>query len=914
MLTKSTFRSPLLVLLLIFSFHIQAQHFLSTNGKAIVNEDNDTILLRGMGLGGWMVQEGYMLQTASFANPQHEIRATIQELIGEENTNAFYEKWLANHVTKVDVDSLKSWGFNSVRLPMHYNLYTLPIEEESTPGENTWLDKGFALTDSIISWCKQNEMYVILDLHASPGGQGKDAAISDYDSTKPSLWESEANQDKMVALWGRLAERYKDEQWVAGYDLLNEPNWELPGGTALRNIYERCTEAIREVDTEHIIFIEGNWFANDFTGLTPPWDDNLVYSPHKYWSYNDKNSIQGFLDLRDAQNVPLYLGESGENSNVWFRDAIRLLEDEGIGWAWWPMKKIESIAGPTSVVKTEAYQSLLDYWNDEDGAETPTAEFGTETLMNIAEGLKMENLVFQKDVIDAMFRQVYSDETTPFGSPQKIPGIVYPTDFDLGVIGKAYYDNESGNYQVSSGTYTSWNNGWIYRNDGVDIERTEDNVNSNGYNIGWIGTGEWMNYMVDVDQSGVYDINVRVASNSGGGSMHFEMGNSAITPKTEVPSTSGWQTWQTLTFSDVYIDKDDSELKFYCDAEGFNLGSFEFVATGKVSTDIATKFVAATTVDEYAFKLNINKFITSSSPLPLNDFQLFVNGTAASLNSVSLEQNDNRILNFTLNTRLRTSDVITVSYNGSQIITTDGTFLDAFSNQVVTNNLELVHEIPTKIEAEDYFFQSGISLETTSDVGGGQNIGFLDPGDYLDYEVNIAEEGTYLITYRIASQSAAGQIGLKLIDTNGNETSISSPNFVVTGGWQDWLTISEVVNLPSGRYVMRIEILKSPFNLNWMEFSMTTSLDEEHYATAGSLRVFPNPSRDIFNLSFDFPSPQDLRLQVLDLQGQSVFNDELEHISKSQYQLILDSISNGVYILKIELKDGTSLTRKLFKQ
>ena len=142
---------------------------------------------------------------------------------------------------------------------MHYNLFTLPIEEEPIPGEQTWLDKGFELTDSVISWCAQNEMYVILDLHAAPGGQGQDAAISDYDPTKPSLWESKDNRDKMVALWKKIAERYADEQWVAGYDLLNEPNWELPGNVLLRELYEEATDSIRTVDTTHMLIIEGNW-------------------------------------------------------------------------------------------------------------------------------------------------------------------------------------------------------------------------------------------------------------------------------------------------------------------------------------------------------------------------------------------------------------------------------------------------------------------------------------------------------------------------------------------------------------------------------------------------------------------------------------------------------------------------------
>ena len=167
----------LLVVLAILTFSIaetQAQGILKTQGKIIVDTNGDTVLLRGMGLGGWMVQEGYMLQTSSFANPQHEIRAIIEQLIGTADTDLFYDAWLANHVRKADIDSLKAWGFNSVRLPMHYNLYTLPIEDEPVAGQHTWLTKGFELTDSLISWCKQNQMYVILDLHAAPGGQGYD--------------------------------------------------------------------------------------------------------------------------------------------------------------------------------------------------------------------------------------------------------------------------------------------------------------------------------------------------------------------------------------------------------------------------------------------------------------------------------------------------------------------------------------------------------------------------------------------------------------------------------------------------------------------------------------------------------------------------------------------------------------------
>ena len=901
---------------IIFSFlflsiiQVDAQHFLSTNGTAIVNENQDTILLRGMGLGGWMVQEGYMLQTAGFANPQHEIRATIEELIGEADTDLFYEAWLTNHVRKTDIDSLKSWGFNSVRLPMHYNLFTLPIEEEPVAGEQTWLSKGFELTDSLISWCAQNEMYVILDLHAAPGGQGMDAAISDYDPTKPSLWESEDNQDKMVALWKRIAERYADEQWVAGYDLLNETNWDLPGGVELKNLYKETTDSIRTVDTQHIIFIEGNWFANDFTGLTPPWDDNLVYSPHKYWSTNDEATVQWVIDLRNTYNVPLYLGESGENSNVWFRDAIRLLEDLDIGWAWWPMKKVESIAGPLSVVKTPEYQSLLDYWSG--NGSTPTAAFGKATLMQLTEDLKTENCIFQKDVIDAMFRQVYSDETIPFNT-QNIPGVVYASDYDMGVIGKAYYDVESANYQVSTGNFTSWNAGWSYRNDGVDIERCSDNVNANGFNVGFLDTDEWMQYEVEVAASGVYEIHVRAASGGSGGRMHFEANNANITPSFFTPPTGGWQNWQTTIIPNVILNENDTKIKFYVDQAGFNVSSFEFVETGIDVTTLATDFVAAITVDEYHIQMNANKFITNPLPTSPSDFEIFVDGNSIPIIAVAVDSDNPRIINFTVDYILKSTEEIKISYSGNQVLATDGTVLNNFTLEDVENTLKFVHQIPGRIQAEAFEFQSGVELENTTDIGGGQNIGFLDPGDYLDYQINVTTATSYNVGYRTSAEFGGGAIELQLIDNNGIVNVISSPSFPVTGGWQTWTTTNETIDLPVGRYTMRLLITNSPFNMNWLEFSIATSTNDFDNNSFTDVKVFPNPSAEVFNIQAQIDKVQDVQIEVYNVNGELITTKNIEKTSEVQEELSLSSFSNGLYYILLRLEDGTFYSTKLVK-
>ena len=477
-------KTSLIVSALLLSQLAFSQGFLKVDGQKIVNEKGENIQLKGLGLGGWMLQEGYMLKTADFAGTQYQIKGKIAELIGQDVMENFYKAYLENGITKADIDSLAKWGFNSIRLPMHYNLYTLPIEKEPVKGQNTWLETGFKMTDDLLKWCADNQLYLILDLHAAPGGQGNDANISDNDKSKPSLWESEENQKKTIALWKKLAERYKNEPWIGGYDLINEPNINFtgknPNGTdemsnaPLWKLQKDITEAIREVDKKHLIILEGNGWGNNYNGLIPLWDDNLVFSFHKYWSNNDDATIQNALDLRTKHNAPIWLGETGENSNVWFTELIQLLDKHNIGYAFWPMKKIDNIAGIANVKITPEYQKLLDYWTN--GGEKPSKEFAEKTLMQIAENYKLKNTEIKHDVLDAMFRQTKENSTKPFKN-HTIPGKINAFEYDLGKIGSAYQDKDFINLWVSDPEKRSdWNSGNQLRNDGVDIYKSKDNT------------------------------------------------------------------------------------------------------------------------------------------------------------------------------------------------------------------------------------------------------------------------------------------------------------------------------------------------------------------------------------------------------------------------------------------------------
>lgn len=571
------------LIVILIAFHSKAQGFLKADGKRIVNENGENVLLRGMGLGGWMLQEGYMLKIDE-EGQQHKIRARIEALLSPQQTQEFYDTWLSNHTRKIDIDSMRSWGFNSVRLPMHYNLYTLPVEKEPVAGENTWLEKGFAMTDSLLAWCKSNNMYLILDLHAAPGGQGNDLNISDRDTTKPSLWESEANKQKTVILWKKLAERYANEPWIGGYDIINEPNIGFTdpvndrngikeqNNEPLKKLLADITRAIREVDKKHIIIIEGNGWGNNYNGILPPWDSNMVLSFHKYWNFNDQQSIQKMLDTRDKYNVPVWLGETGENSNVWFTEAIRLLESNNIGWAWWPLKKM-GVNNPLEIRSNLNYEDLLNYWNAK--GEEPKESNVYSGLLELATYTKLETNIFHKDVIDAMFRQPFSAEAKPYKTNLVSNGsILKAVDYDLGRNGVSYFDNDTANYRTS-GKPGIGNRGRCYRNDGVDIRK--DSAEYESYYISDIEDGEWLQFTIDVVKEGVYTVQLNIASDKTSGKISISSGKTSLAKNVPVPNTGSLKNWQTFEIKNIALTAGKQALRIYADSGGFNLKSLRFV-------------------------------------------------------------------------------------------------------------------------------------------------------------------------------------------------------------------------------------------------------------------------------------------------------------------------------------------------
>lgn len=875
-------------------------------GTTIVDENQDEVLLRGVGLGGWMLQEGYMMNSNGGADTQHEFKEKLNLLVGADNTNQFYQNWLDNFVTEADINAIADWGFNSVRVALHYNLLTLPIEEEPVEGENTWLEAGFERIDELMNWCTANNIYLILDLHAAPGGQGSDSAISDYDPDKPSLWESELNRDKTVALWGQLADRYKDEPWMGGYGLLNEVNWWPLDGSVLRAFYIETTQAIRAVDQDHIIFIGGNSWSNDFSGLTPPWDSNLVYEFHKYWSYNDTESIQWVLDMQNQHNIPLWCGETGENSNVWYKDAMSLYETNNIGWSCWPYKRIATTVAPYSVPSNPNYESIINFWKGE-GPE-PTVASAMAGLNQLTDDILLENNTYYKDVVDAYIRQPQDNTSIPY-TEHTIPGLVYLSDYDLGTNGIAYYDQDIANYSLSTDQYEAWNRGWTYRNDGVDIQENSDTNNSNGLHLSFIEKDEWVNYTVDVQESGFYNIDLRYATTQSGGQIKYLIDGNDVSEQITLSNTGGWNNFTNHSTNNIYIEEGIQTFQiFVIGTISFNMSSLNF----SISDDPipAMQAMSAVTVaDEHSVNLALNHPLTAQT-IDVSSFEFLVNENAYNIDSIEIDPTNSLVLVITLSDFLHYQDNLKINHTGGVINSDYNSVLGALIDFPVQNNLEERFYIPGLIQAESFTNQSGLATENTTDTGGGLNIGYTDVNDYAEYPVFISQSGIYDLNLRVAAQWQSGQIEISLIE-NGTSEILGLFNLPVTGGWQSWVTNSNEIDLIAGVYTLKIRVAQPGFNFNWMEF-----LYSDSNLSTNTLEV-PKPYISLY------PNPVNSTLTIKTTQNNIIDNITLFDISgrvilvkkgtnSVSEKINLSSLSNGSYFIKISTDSG-EVTKKIIK-
>ena len=377
--------------------------FVTTKGKIIVSPNGRPLLLRGINLGNWLLPEGYMFKFKQTNSPRL-IQTAISELVGEDEASRFWQTYRDNYIAREDIAFIKQSGFNSVRVPFSYRLF---VSDASVPGLE---GPGYELLDRVVDWCRKEGLYVILDMHAAPGGQTGDNIDDSFGY--PFLFESRESQELTVSLWRKIAARYRNEPTVIGFDLLNEPIAPYFDTASLNQklepLYRKIVSAIREVDRNHMIFLGGAQWDSNFKVFGLPFDAKLVYTFHKYWVPVKQEAIQDYLAFRDVHSVPVWMGESGENNDEWIDSFRKLLEANEVGWCFWPYKKMDATSCIASINPPADWGAIMAFADgpratfEEVRKHRPPKEKVQKALNDYLEGIKFSNCRVNQGYLKAL--------------------------------------------------------------------------------------------------------------------------------------------------------------------------------------------------------------------------------------------------------------------------------------------------------------------------------------------------------------------------------------------------------------------------------------------------------------------------------------------------------------------------------
>jgi hypothetical protein len=501
-----------------------------------------------------------------------------------------------------------------------------------------------------------------------------------------------------------------------------------------------------------------------------------------------------------------------------------------------------------------------------------------------------------------MIRQVRTDAILPYIG-RNVTDTVFASDYDLGRNGYAYSDNDTANYHGSTDVYTIWNQGWAYRNDGVDIEACTDSPVSNGYNVGWIGDGEWMVYTLESDSLASYTLELRSASGSSGSRIHVEVNGVDATGPLQLPATGGWQSWRTTDFENLILPEGEVQLKLVFEEGGSNLNYFRLRNPQSVSELSFEYLSASTAILENIVYISLNTALTSPESIPVSEFSLIQGGDELLIDSIIVSEEDGRMLLMYTSESLFYGKTIEVSYAGASIMH-DGQALTEFVSEKVENQMARHFAIPARIQAEDFYVNNGLVMEACSDVGGGSNTGYAHPGDYLDYILFVEGEGDYEMSFRIATEMSGARLSIQADYGSGFQT-LQSVTFDRTGGWQTWTTQATTVHLEAGKYILRLLVTGSEHNLNWFEFKEIVNSVE--LPTSEEFTLYPNPASDQLTLKLAAAPSGPMAVKIVDSMGRLVYDT-----SFSADQLVVDisGWADGIYFVRLGEK-GSEQVRKL---
>lgn len=374
---------------------------LSVEDGYLVDENGEQVLLFGVNLGNWMLMETWMNAITGYSGDwaHYDTLALLNERFGAEKTAELMRVYEENFITEQDIAQIEKLGFNCVRVPFWYRNFML--EDGTWLTENMDENPGFQRLDWLIEQCGAHGIYVILDLHGAPGGQSTNHSTGK--AGRNVLYTDEASMQAAERLWTAIAARYKDSPVVAAYDLLNEPqnngdtygvnNWPAESEDAVQNTnaaYDRLYRAVRSVDGEHLISLEGIWSTTVLPDPEEMGYENMLYQLHLYDT--DKGMIQYRVkELKTARkdwDVAVLVGEFNNFAEEAY--ACRQYVKNDISYVKWTYKTMNTgdnwglFNGNIGSIdiRQASYEEILRFFTEE--LSTEKFDFNETEMHNIA--------------------------------------------------------------------------------------------------------------------------------------------------------------------------------------------------------------------------------------------------------------------------------------------------------------------------------------------------------------------------------------------------------------------------------------------------------------------------------------------------------------------------------------------------
>ena len=341
-------------------------------GRGLYDADGNRFDIKGINFGNLFIAEGWMTvnsigalynEDGSFQSVneqgvveayeeiyQEEFDAILAERIAkgdftEEQVDELLDAFFYAYCTEADFKLISDTGLNTIRLPMYYRNFM-----EGPDDALVMRADAFEKLDYFLELAQKYELKVIIDMHGVVGGQSgyEHCGTRDID-----FWYTETYIASMCELWKNIASYYVNERpdlapTILAYDLVNEPTNKNEFGTGKLQwqVMDRLYDAIREVDTHHVISIEGVWYPISLPNPEKYGWENVLYQYHFYnWNHDKGISNELFYTLMNTMymftdyDVPKFVGEFNffGDKEAWSK-YLNQYDELGWGWTIWSYK------------------------------------------------------------------------------------------------------------------------------------------------------------------------------------------------------------------------------------------------------------------------------------------------------------------------------------------------------------------------------------------------------------------------------------------------------------------------------------------------------------------------------------------------------------------------------------------------